>query len=299
MEAFHEWTTFSQTGVPLTEISLDFALDPHRVLSEEAIAAVEAVGEESTQSWFEAVNLCAARNDRLELAPIPFEYYLARQELLTTAETRARHGVSQSVVEQLRREIRALSSITAIVVDDHLLLGVRPPEWRASYPTLSAPGGGYLDYERDFPNAPERFPRDAVLREVTEETGITAADVTDVRAFGVYEETADGSDRNPAVFSRLSVARSRDDVEAFWREAPDNDEFEQLLWVPLRPDVVVRTLRAATSTRDVPDVLSDQVELESDRWRFTPKTALLVFLLGRARFESDVRSELQRQVAFE
>lgn len=297
MGTYRSWTTFSPTGISPECIRLTVSSSRECDLPEAARAAIRTHVAASDGPWFEAVNLRNATGRRLTVSPVPFEWYLARQEILRSHHERSRYA--PSVLQSVRHEIRVLSSFVGIVADGHVLLGVRPPEWRGPEPSVSAPGGGYLDYDEDLPTGSGHLPREAILREVTEETGVTGDDVAGLRSFGVYEETADDSDQNPAVFTRLTVTCSRAELERRWRRATDGDEFTRLLWLPLDVEPVAETLRAAAADGEVPAVLADQADVERDAWRFTPKTSLLLFLIGRSEFGTAAERNFRQYVEVE
>lgn len=299
MEPFCSWTNFSEKGIAPEDISLSFPSFPECPVPSEAHSTFDVVLEEISDGWFKAVNLESGHDRQLDVTPISFEFYLARQKLLKSEEDRTDYEISADTVETLRRNIRILSSFVGITTEDHLLLGLRPKGWRGPHPSISAPGGGYLEFNQDFSSHPDYLPTTAILREITEEVGITQEQVTNIRSFGVYEETAANSDQNPAIFSQVSLKASRKEVESAWRQANDSDEFDKLLWLPLEPEILDTVLSAATNASPVPEILAGQVNLQTLQWQFTPKTILLFYLIGRARFGKTAAPDFAKYVTFE
>jgi 8-oxo-dGTP pyrophosphatase MutT (NUDIX family) len=208
--------------------------------------AVEGLADDGPSET--AINLDAVRGRELVVSAVEFEWYLARQAILRTDRP---FEAPDAVRERLRSAIRVLSAYNAVITDRHLLLGLRPEEYRDGYPVLSCPGSGYLTTEDAVPGVSRQLTADSVLREVTEEVGLDGSTST-VRCLGIFEERGADTDQNPGLFSTVTTTLTRRQVHARWRDAADTAEFLELLWVPIDGDAIPRIAEHARGRAPAP-----------------------------------------------
>ncbi len=147
-----------------------------------------------------------------------------------------------------------------------------------------------LPVGRTGPLAPE-----LLLRETEEELGVEAQDVA-VRCLGIFEELGDETDANPALFSVLTTELDRETVSRRWRGAPDADEFAELVWVPLDGRVVEQVLSRAESNGSLPVVIESQLDDAVSEYSLTPKTAMMLYLVGSNLLDVPLEDAVERVV---
>ncbi len=297
MEHSRVWLDLTPTGRSPSDIGIQWTNPVTKCIPPRVDAQLERTVQSSTEEFPEAtaVNLESVENERLTVSTIPFAYYLARQILLDPATP---EQTAKSTAEYLRSEINVLSTFNALIVDGHVLLGLRPKDWRGGYPVFSAPGGGYLN-EADLQKPPTgQLSRAALLRELTEEVGVGQSSV-DVCCLGIFEEVGDRTDANPALFSLLTTSMSRKPIQKAWENAEDSDEFVELIWVPLEPAALEQIILEGQSEAQLPKSNSQPLELPVIDYSLTPKTTILLYLIGEERFDSNWAARMENIVTFD
>ncbi|MFC4542843.1 hypothetical protein ACFO5R_13015 [Halosolutus amylolyticus] len=229
--------------------------------------------------------------NRIRTERTSFRYFLAKRALLAGDFTAAEYGLSDEQRALLLNRLRVLSSVTAVIAGEELLMGVRSAS--VSGPgTLSFPGSGYLDPSKDTTSDGTIVPtRELVLREIEEELGFSDG-IDAIRCLGIFEDIVDGYHLNPALFSVVEVGRSRTELDTISETAADAWEFDRFLSVPLDAEFLERLLS------ELPNVPAHL--LGTDRpCTLSPKACLMLHLASGHRFDRQWFDRVSRTVPIE
>lgn len=212
----------------------------------------------------------------IHLSPGNFREFYSIRAIFHNQPLVEEFEVSPEIRDFAQRHIKPLSSVTAVLARDELVVGIKNTD-KGSQVTL--PGSGYLDGEVDMTDEQHLHPvRDIILREVEEELAIRPASES-VRCLGVYSECVEGVCLNPAIFSIVKVSRTPEEVIESFRTAEDSWEFDSVFTVPLTSEALHRM--AAGSFNRVPEFPE---ELLTGSLSNSAKTPLLLGTVGRWKF---------------
>lgn len=230
------------------------------------------------------------RTNHLYTERTSFRYFLTKQGLLQGSISTSEYEFSDEQMSFLAGQLRVLSSFTAVIVDGHILLGVRSSSTDAHQ--LSFPGSGYLDPSEDVSAAGEVVATSTlVLREIEEEIGL-GADVDEIRCMGVFEHIVEDRRSNPALFSVVELPNSRSELEAASETAPDSWEFGRFIYVPLEPESIERLLSF------IPTVPAERFGLDRPA-ELSPKACLMLLLVGARNFGNSWFERVHRDINLE
>lgn len=275
---FREWVDFGPDGRAPESVSIDYRPDATATAVADRSERIDGLWEEAKRErpgLFDAPGfrlLDASADGDIAVGPAQFKHHFVRRLLLSGSLEAA----ATELREDLRRSVRFLSSMVAVIADGEVLLGVKQ---RADRTFLSLPGSGYLDRDEDMRAGELRPTTEVVAREVYEEVGLE--DLGRIRCFGVFEDLRPESHLNPALFSVVTTPRSSDQVLDRVEQAEDGDEFDRFLSVPVRPDALSGLIRIETDGAGLP---VEAPNLEEGVSGLSDKTLLALLLVGRKRF---------------
>lgn len=232
-----------------------------------------------------------SESDCLYTERTSFKYFLAKRGIVEGFPSGVDVELSEDEMEVLLDKLRVLSSFTAVIVEDQLLLGIRSSSSEDNM-RLSFPGSGYLDPSEDTTSSHEvESTREVIRREVEEELGVTDA-VDDIRCMGVFEDVVGGYHFNPALFSIITIPHAQSEVEMARETAPDAWEFEEVVYVPLEKELLEETLSEIPTAPKGLLGIGQQATLSS-------KACLMTLLVGAFRFGGPWYRRVSRDIEIE
>lgn len=291
-KTYHEWLDLGSTGVSPNDITFEY--DKTRGYN-----IIDILDENVSQIWERATE----QNERLfdgdlfnlvsidkgtktiTLGPASFRDYYVKVAVLN-GETELNTSITSSKKRAfLREQIHVLSSVTALIAEDKLILGKKVSKKPKSPLLLSLPGSGYLDRDEDISQIKKDNVSEVITREIKEETQIIDQ-IQNIRCFGVYEDTYQGSHRNPALCSLVETSADRELLERRKQTAPDGWEFDDYIFLPIDKTAFRELITAGLYSGNNTDVVED------DAFAISGKTLLSLFLVGRYYFGIDWYKEI-------
>lgn len=285
--SFHRWVDFGSAGIRPSDVTLQYEATESYTLSAEDRAAVDtAWGSlvDSADGLHDApgFNVRGTENGDVTLGPTRFKHHYVRRLSISGDDRVDSMSLSADGLETLKQSVHLLSSFVAVVGDGQLVLGIKPPRPHRG-PMLSFPGSGYLDRGEDMHDGEMAPVTEIVGREMREELNVTPSE-SDIRCLGVFEDTQPDSHLNPALFSIVELDLSPDEIRSRAQEAPDIDEFERLVSIPLTREAIEGVVGSVADLTGVPDdrpLPFDSVD------RISHKSLLMLLLVGRRYLGSD------------
>lgn len=293
MPTFCQWYDFGVRGIPPEELVLAYDSEAEYELPPSLEQKIENTWERITEDHpglFNGplLNLIEVSSEerRISLGPSQFRDYQFKRLVLSNHETTTDLELTAEEQEFLREEIHVLSSFVAIILDDAVLMGVKPKNSEHGG-VLSFPGSGYLDRDEDCTDDGELKPtRTVIEREIDEELNV-ADRITGIKCLGVFDDAEDATHYNPAIFSIVEIDATKAEVKERITDADDSWEFAEFVFFPTRrEDVLDSVLELAfanehTSGEQLPGLDVTTVD------GVTTKSGLMVLLLGRFWFGTD------------
>lgn len=278
---YHRWVDFGPTGIRPSEVTLQYKAAESYTLPTEDRTTVNTAWESlvnASEGLHDApgFNVVEVDDNSVVLGATRFRDHFIRRLSITDDDRLNEMSITPDGLETLHESVHLLSSFVAVIADGHLILGVKPSRsYRGSM--LSFPGSGYLDRREDMRGDMIAPVDDLVGREIREELNFSPAE-SDVHCIGIFEDTQPDSHLNPALFSIVELDLPPDDLRSRALNAPDVDEFERLMTLPLTGEAIESVVGSLTDVTGAPDArprLFDSID------RISHKSLLMLLLVGR------------------
>ncbi|UCD03731.1 MAG: hypothetical protein JSW73_04290 [Candidatus Woesearchaeota archaeon] len=247
------YNDFGPNGANLSRFLLDYQETPDRTLE-----FTERINRGIKKAWDESVAYANAQKPKRELfdkpsfnllevldpvskyqtalitlGPIRFIDYHSTKDFLNGVKNPKDYGLTKQDVNLLGRTIDPLSVFTALIVEDHVVMGKKGKKTLAvGAGYLSFPGAGYLNRNRDtFMNKNQRYNHkleQILFAEMKEETGVNAekGEIDKARVLGFVKDTFKGSHQNSAVMSIIKSNITIDEIIKRKKLAKDSWEHD-------------------------------------------------------------------------